>query len=129
MRAVLAVVVLASFMLGGCPSATTPTDAPDPDVLHMFHNNSGPMCLDALEWLAELCAAHPALTVAEHLTYEAGEADRLARFAARHVTSQGVSDSFAYLPIIFFQGQAFSGFNDEVAQTLEALLATAESAP
>lgn len=129
MRALLVAVVLASFLLGGCPSAATPTDTPDPDVLYMFHNGSGPMCLDALDWLADLRVTHPALTVQEHLTYEAGEANRLARFAALYTASQGVSDSFAYLPIIFFRGQAFSGFSAEVAQALETLVVAGEAAP
>lgn len=127
MRRFFPAVAVTALVLGGCPSTSTPADTPDPDVLHMFHNNSGPMCLAALVWLADLRAAHPALTVAEHQTYEAGETDRLMQFEAQHTASQGVSDSFAYLPIIFFQGQAFSGFNDEVAQAIEGLLAAAEA--
>ncbi len=96
--------------------------------LLIFHNNSGPMCLAALDWLDSVQPEHPALAVEEHLTYEAGETELLAQLEAQFQTSQGVSTSFGYLPIVFFEGQAFSGFNDEIAEMLEGLLLDAESA-
>lgn len=129
MRAWPVVVLFVAPLLAGCPATLEGPAAPDPDVLLVFHNNSGPMCLAALDWLADLRDAHPALVVEEHLTYESGETARLAQYQSLHAASQGVSDGFAYLPIIFFQGQAFSGFDDAIAQALEALLAAAESAP
>jgi hypothetical protein len=39
-----------------------------------------------------------------------------------------VSTSFEYLPIVFFQEQAFSGFDDEIAAALQGLLLAAEGA-
>jgi hypothetical protein len=119
----------AALLLGGCPASSNRADTPDPDTLLIFHNNTGPMCLAALDWLAGVQAAHPAVTIEEHLTYEPGETARLLQFERLHAASRGVSESFEYLPIIFFRGQAFSGFNDEVAQTLEALLAVTENGP
>ncbi|HQL54260.1 MAG TPA: hypothetical protein PLQ87_06100 [Phycisphaerae bacterium] len=127
MRAWPVVVLFVAPLLAGCPVTSAGSEPPDPDVLLVFHNNSGPMCLAALAWLADIGDAHPTLVIEEHLTYESGEAARLAQYEALHSTSQGVSASFAYLPIIFYQGQAFSGFDDETAQALEALLAAAES--
>ena len=124
----------AALLVGGCPTASGPADTsdpqtPNPDTLHIFHNNSGPMCLAALDWLADTQATYPALTVEEHLTYEDGETELLRQYESLYAGSQGVSASFAYLPIIFFRGQAFSGFDDDVGQTLEGLLAALASAP
>jgi ABC-type glycerol-3-phosphate transport system substrate-binding protein len=115
--------------VGGCPAAPSVVAPPDEDTLAVFHNNSGPMCLDALEWLADVQAAHPTLAVEVRLTYEPGATDRLLQFTALYGVSQGVSTSFEYLPIIFFQGQAFSGFDDEIAAALEALLTAAATTP
>jgi len=98
------------------------------DTLLIFHNNSGPMCLAALDWLDSMKPEHPGLVVEEHLTYEAGERELLAQRTAEFQTSRGVSTSFEYLPIVFFEGQAFSGFNDEIAEALQELMDSASSA-
>ncbi len=131
MKTLLPIIALVAALLGGCPTENTTsdaTDAPDANILYMFHNNRGSMCLEALEWLPESQAANPALVVEEHLTYESGEAALLSSYAAQFGSSQGVSTSFEYLPIIFYQGQAFSGFDEDIAAALEALLAATESA-
>jgi hypothetical protein len=79
------------------------------------------MCLAALGWLDSVAPEHPTVVVEEHLTYEPGERDLLVELEAQFQASQGVSTSFGYLPIMFFRGQAFSGFNDEIALALLAL--------
>lgn len=89
--------------------------------LLIFQNNSGPMCLAALAWLEDLQQIHPALVVEQHLTTAPAGRDLLLALEAQYPGSEGVSDSFAYLPIIFFQGHAYSGFNDAISQSLEAL--------
>lgn len=89
--------------------------------LLIFHNNSGPMCLAALAWLEDFQHTQPALVVEQHLTTEPAGRELLLAMQAQYPGSEGVSDSFAYLPIIFFQGHAYSGFNNEMAQSLEAL--------
>ncbi|HNQ22867.1 MAG TPA: hypothetical protein PKK06_07220 [Phycisphaerae bacterium] len=108
-----------------------PEDSPDAgegdgDVaevtLLMFHNNSGPMCLAALEWLATAQQEHAWLAVEEHLTTESAEVELLRQLEAEYSESEGVSASFRYLPIIFFTDHAFSGFDDEVAEALETLV-------
>jgi len=93
------------------------------EALLVFHNGTGPMCLAALDWFEEVRSDYPEVVIEEHLTYEAGEVDLLAQYEVPFSASQGVSTSFEFLPIIFFQGQAFSGFDDEVAGALEQLLA------
>jgi len=129
MRSWIIIALTACTLVGGCPAVTSVVELPDEDTLVVFHNNSGPMCLDALDWLADVQAAHPDLAVEVRLTYESGETDRLLQFTTLYGVSQGVSTSFEYLPIIFFRGQAFSGFDAEIADALEALLATAETPP
>ena len=97
-------------------------DGATAEPLLIFHNDSGPMCLDALDWLAEQQAIHPELVIKEHLTFEDGETDLLRAYVAAYDASEGVSTSFEYLPIIFFDGRAFSGFSDAVAEAIESLL-------
>jgi hypothetical protein len=92
------------------------------DTLLIFHNNSGPMCLAALAWLDGAQSDHPALVVEERLTYEAGVRDLLVQLEGQYQTSQGVSTSFEYLPIVFFKEQAFSGFDNEIASAWQELL-------
>lgn len=92
------------------------------DTLLIFHNNTGPMCLAALGWLDEAQADHSALIVEEHLTTESGEMDLMHRLEDEYPGSEGVSTAFGYLPIIFFRDRAFSGFDDEVKASLDALL-------
>jgi len=94
----------------------------DPNSLLIFHNNSGPMCLEALAWLEQMQTQHPALQVEEHLTTEPAETLLLARLEGEFSGSSGVSSQFAFLPIIFYQDQAYSGFDEQVAAALEALV-------
>ena len=95
--------------------------------LLIFHNNSGPMCVAALDWLETAKSEYPTLVIEEHLTYEAGEVELLAELEAQFQTSRGVSTSFEYLPIVFYGEQAFSGFNDEIAEALQELLPSVAS--
>jgi hypothetical protein len=104
-----------------CVDDVCTTDATT-ETLLIFHNNTGPMCMVALAWLEDAQEQYPTLVVEEHLTTDADEADLLDRLADPYPASEGVSTSFQYLPIIFFKGRAFSGFDDEVQATLEALL-------
>ena len=128
MRLSVATWAIGSVLLGSCATQPYANDVSDVDALLIFHNNSGPMCLAALEWLDATRSEHPALVIEEHLTYEAGETELLAELEAQFQMSQGVSTSFEYLPIMFFQEQAFSGFDDEISEALQELLLSAESA-
>jgi len=96
--------------------------------LLIFHNNMGPMCLDALEWLEGARQENNTLVVEEHLTTVPAEVDLLRELESEHAASEGVSSRFEYLPIIFFEGHAFSGFDDGVAQALQSMLLTADEA-
>ena len=86
------------------------------------------MCLVALDWLDSVKPEQPALVVEEHLTYDPGVRDLLIQLELEYQTSRGVSTSFEYLPIVFFQGRAFSGFDDDIAGALQELLLSVVSA-
>jgi peptidoglycan/xylan/chitin deacetylase (PgdA/CDA1 family) len=79
------------------------------DELVMFHNGVGEMCLDALAFFAE-----NNLPVKEYLSSEPNFHQLLAKYREKYPVSEGVSDSYQYLPIIFYHGKAYSGFDDEV---------------
>jgi hypothetical protein len=121
-------VIVGVVLLGGCPVNPDGQYVRDPAVMLVFHNNSGAMCLEALAWIEQLQAQYPALQVEERLTTEPAELALLTRLRDEFPRSSGVSSQFFYLPIIFYQDQAYSGFNEQVAAALEALVAAASSA-
>ena len=106
--------------ISGCPT-TVPKES-DPNALLIFHNGTGPMCIEALEWLATMQTERPGLVVEEHLTTDVAGLALLGQLTLQYGQSQGVSTTFGYLPIIFFKGQAFSGFNDKIQQSLAGLI-------
>ncbi len=121
----VAIVSLIGALVCGCVPASPGGDVPVAQKLLIFHNNSGPMCLEALDWLDSVRSEYPELVIEEHLTYESGEMDLFDQLRAPFSQSEGVSAAFGYLPIIFFKDRAFSGFNDDVRDALAALLASA----
>lgn len=89
------------------------------DTLVVFHNNQGPMCLELLDWLD---SNYPNLVIKEYLTTKEANMQLLEERVAEFNESQGVSDEFRYLPIIFYKGKVFSGFNEEVKDELKSLI-------
>lgn len=83
------------------------------DQLVMFHNGLGEMCLEAIDFFKE----HQ-LNYQEYLNTEAEFTSTLAKYRQEYPQSTGVSESYGYLPIIFYQGKAYSGFNDEIGQSI-----------
>lgn len=81
--------------------------------LLMFHNGSGPMCLNALEFIKTI--DYP---VKQYLNYEKDFSSNLASLKSEYGESEGISDSFGYYPIIFVNGRAFSGFNSQIQQLI-----------
>jgi len=100
-------------------SNSNPVDNEDyvGEKLVMFHNGTGPMCLDALEFIEEID-----YTVEEHLDTENDFWEELNELQDIYGSSEGVSTSFGYYPIIFIQDRAYSGFNDEIAQEILELI-------
>ncbi|MEA1925560.1 MAG: hypothetical protein U9M95_06800 [Candidatus Altiarchaeota archaeon] len=103
-------------------------ETPDPaneavnNTLLMFHNNLGPMCLEMLKWLESTKTEHPSLTVEEHITTDSGTRQLMNQLIAEYGASGGISKNFRYLPITFYRGEAFSGFNKEVQTRLQKLM-------
>jgi hypothetical protein len=79
------------------------------DKLVIFHNGSGPMCVEAVEFFEA-----EGIEYTEYLTTDENFTDKLNEYRQRYEGSRGVSSSFGYYPIIFVGDSAFSGFNDEV---------------
>lgn len=121
--------LLICVLPAGCPDAGDKAgdNASTTNRLLIFHNGSGPMCVEALAWLDVARAEHPGLLVESHLTTQASELTVLAGLKTEYGQSEGVSASFGYLPIIFYQGRAFSGFNDEIRDALGALMISADA--
>lgn len=88
-------------------------------MLIMFHNSRGPMCLQQLKYLESMTEKCPSLIIEQHLTTESGTADLLESMRQDYGASEGVSESFAYLPITFVNGHAYSGFNAKVADSMQ----------
>ncbi|HOA73760.1 MAG TPA: hypothetical protein PL151_03000 [Phycisphaerae bacterium] len=125
MKRTLTIAIVLGGLLAGCPE-TPPSDPPAENTLVIFHNASGPMCLDALAWLDSIESQHTGLAVKEYLTTVPANVALLNEMMAEYGTSQGVSTTFGYLPIIFYRDQAFSGFDDSVRTALATLLSANE---
>jgi len=82
--------------------------------IRMFHNGKGPMCLEALEFFKTI--DYP---LEQHLNYEPDFRELLNEEKASFEKSEGVSESFGYYPIIFFKDKAYSGFNEEIGESIK----------
>lgn len=85
----------------------------------MFHNGKGPMCIEALDFLDSID-----YEIEQHLNYEDDFQDLLSEYMNLYQSSEGVSDSFSYYPIIFIKDRAFSGFDDDIENELLDLIET-----
>jgi cytoskeletal protein RodZ len=80
----------------------------------IFHNGSGPMCIEALEFFSQ-----EEIEYEEYLTTQEGFNQKLREYKDKFDgKSVGVSDSFGYYPIIIVDNKAFSGFDEDVKQQL-----------
>ena len=79
----------------------------------MFHNNRGPMCLQAKEFFKE----HN-IKFKEVLTTDDNFAELLAKYRKNRPVSKGVSNSYEFYPFIFTEEASYSGFNEEIAEDL-----------
>jgi peptidoglycan/xylan/chitin deacetylase (PgdA/CDA1 family) len=90
--------------------------------LMILHNNQGPMCMDALEWLDSIRADYLNLSVEEYLTTEQGGADMLADIETHFGSSEGISDDFGYLPVIVYESHAYSGFDESIGDEIKGMI-------
>ncbi|MBN2100389.1 hypothetical protein JW710_00630 [Candidatus Dojkabacteria bacterium] len=97
--------------------STTDDSSEDIQVI-MFHNGTGPMCIDAIEFFE-----NENISYEEHLTTDDDFVELLEEYKLNHEgDSEGVSPSFGYYPMIFIGDKAFSGFNDEIGNEIEEIL-------
>jgi len=77
--------------------------------LIIFHNGSGPMCLDALEFIKTI--NYP---VEQVLDYEEGFGEKFNKLKKEFASSEGIHPLFGYYPVIFIKDRVFSGFNETI---------------
>lgn len=87
------------------------------DGIVIFHNGVGPMCLEALEFFKE-----NGYEYIEYKTEDEVFMEKLLEYKSGFNSSEGVSESFGYYPIIFVKDRAFSGFNDLVEDSIESIV-------
>ncbi|MDD3474608.1 MAG: hypothetical protein PHP08_01740 [Candidatus Dojkabacteria bacterium] len=86
----------------------------DGEELIIFHNGTGPMCIEALEFLED-----NDIKYTQYLTTDEDFSEKLSQYKDLYNNeSDGVSTSFGYYPIIFYMDKAFSGFNDDISSTI-----------
>lgn len=88
------------------------------DDMIVFWNENGAMCIDLKQFLNEKNYPFIAYSPGDE-----GFSSTLSSYTQSFSRSEGISASFGYYPIIFFKGHAFSGFNDEIKEKLEDLIA------
>lgn len=93
------------------------SDEKKEEKLVIFHNGSGPMCIEALEFLEQNGIAYE-----EHLTADEDFSEKLTTYKSPITASEGVSTSYGYYPYIFVGGKAFSGFDDEIGEEIKRLV-------
>jgi hypothetical protein len=80
----------------------------------MFHNGTGPMCVQAEEFFAE----HD-IKYQQYLTKQENFKERLAEYQGEFDgASEGVSENFGYYPMIFVGDRAFSGFDEQIGKEI-----------
>jgi hypothetical protein len=83
----------------------------------IFHNGVGTMCLEALEFFKE-----NGYEYIEYKTDDEGFEEKFLEYRAGFTTSEGLSNSFGYYPIIFVKDRAFSGFNALIEDSIESIV-------
>ena len=79
------------------------------DKIIMFHNGTGSMCLETVEFLKTI--DYP---VEQYLNSQAGFQEKLDGYKKEFTSSEGIHPLYGYYPIIFIKDRVFSGFNENV---------------
>jgi hypothetical protein len=88
------------------------------DGIVIFHNGVGPMCLEALEFFKE-----NGYEYIEYKTEDEVFLEKFLEYKSGFSSSEGVSESFGYYPIIFVKDRAFSGFNKDIGIEIDGTIA------
>lgn len=92
------------------------TDIEEEEIV-MFHNNSGSMCLEALDFFED-----NGIEYIQYLNTDSDYASKISAYKSNVPTSEGVSTTFGYYPMIFIGDKAYSGFNEEIGEEILELL-------
>ncbi|MGA1864072.1 MAG: polysaccharide deacetylase family protein [bacterium] len=87
------------------------------NMIVFFHNGTGPMCILFLDFLDTI--SYP---VEEHLISDQGFWDDMAAIQSLFGSSEGLSQSFGYFPMIFIKDKAYSGFNNEIKEAILSMI-------
>lgn len=87
------------------------------DKVVVFHNNSGSMCLEALDFFED-----NDIEYIQYLNTDSDYASKISAYKSNVPTSEGVSTTFGYYPMIFIGDKAYSGFNEEIGEEILELL-------
>ncbi len=85
--------------------------------LVIFHNGTGPMCIEALAFFDSMDYEYT-----QYLNTDSDYSTKLGEYRQGFNVSEGVSTSFGYYPIIFVGDRVFSGFNDDIKETIENIM-------
>lgn len=83
----------------------------------IFHNGNGTMCIEALEFFKE-----KGYEFTQYLDTQDDFNSLLSEYRYTFTSSEGFSSNFGYYPIIFIEGRAFSGFNEQVQSEIEIIM-------
>ncbi len=83
----------------------------------VFHNGTGPMCIEALEYFDNMGYEYT-----EYLNSEEDFYATLDSYQGNFEESEGVSQTFGFYPIMFVEDRAFSGYDDDVKDEIDKLM-------
>ncbi len=90
--------------------------------LVVFHNGKGPMCLDFLNFVKDID-----FPVEQHIEGEDNFNEEFTSYKNRFASSQGVSKTFSYYPLIFLGDNAYSGFDEDIKSDLQKQISEIKS--
>jgi glutaredoxin len=103
--------------LSNSASTTSTTKNSSAEKVVIFHNNAGPMCLEALDFFEANNIEYE-----EHLTNDSDFTSLLTDYKSDFEVSEGESAGFGYYPIIFIGDKAYSGFNEDIGEEIKSLI-------
>ncbi len=94
-----------------------PQEEVSTEELVIFHNGTGPMCIEALAFFEKMGYEYT-----QYLNTDSDYSTKLGEYRQGFNVSEGESPSFEYYPIIFIGDRVFSGFNDNIEEIIEEII-------
>lgn len=102
------------------PTANKSSNSEEADLKEevvVFHNNTGPMCIEALNFFSE-----NNIKIKQYINTENDYYKMLGVYQKKVPISQGFSNDFQYFPFIFVGDKAYSGFSQQIGDEILDLL-------